>query len=283
MRRAVPIAVALAMAALPGCGGGRDARTATPPADPPPAATVPQDELQAQADEEAQGAAANAQANQDTDTTTPTTTTAPETTTTTKTPPARTSPLRPAIVTRFIPFPQQRKDEMAAYSQRHYGDASDRLRNPKVIVQHITVNTSLEATYNTFAPDRPDAELGELPGTCAHFVVDRDGTIVQLVPLSLRCRHTVGLNWTAIGVEHVGLSTADVLRNDRQMQASLELSTWLRCRYDIALRDVIGHNESRESPYHRENVARLRTQTHADWTRAEMDLYRRKLRARPCA
>ena len=32
-----------------------------------------------------------------------------------------------------------------------------------------------------FAADVPDAELHELPGTCAHFVVDRDGTIYQLV------------------------------------------------------------------------------------------------------
>ena len=46
-----------------------------------------------------------------------------------------------------------------------------------------------------------------------------------------------------------------------------------------ALRNVIGHNESLSSPYHRERVARLRTQTHGDWVRADMRVFRRRLRA----
>ena len=43
--------------------------------------------------------------------------------------------------------------------------------------------------------------------TCAHFIIDRDGTIYQLVRLNLMCRHTVGLNWAAIGIEHVASPT----------------------------------------------------------------------------
>jgi hypothetical protein len=39
---------------------------------------------------------------------------------------------------------------------------------------------------------------------------------------------------------------------------------------------VIGHNESLSSPYHHEDVAAMRRQTHSDWTRAEM----RPVRAR---
>ena len=46
---------------------------------------------------------------------------------------------------------------------------------------------------------------------------------------------------------------------------------------------MIGHNENRSSPYHRERVARLRTQTHADFPRAVMDGYRRRLGALPGA
>ena len=196
----------------------------------------------------------------------------------------RAEPRRPTIVARFIPFPQRRKDEMAAYSKRHYGTASYSLVAPKVIVEHVTQNGSIAATYNTFAPDVADPELHELPGTCAHFVVGRDGTIVQLVSLRLRCRHTVGLNWTAFGIEHVGFSDAEIFGNRRQLQASLRLTAWLRCRHGIAVRNVIGHNESLGSPYHREDVARLRTQTHGDWTKAHMGVYRAKLRKRlPCA
>jgi N-acetylmuramoyl-L-alanine amidase len=198
--------------------------------------------------------------------------------------PVDTAPAaRPAIVSRPIPYGAKRRREMAAYSARHYGKRIARLRRPHVIVQHYTANDSFSATWNTFAADTPDIELGELPGVCAHFVIDSDGTIYQLAPLRLRCRHTVGLNYTAIGVEHVGRSDAAVLDRPKVLTASLALSRWLRCRYSIRVRDVIGHSESLSSPYHREKVARLRTQTHGDMSHAAMQRYRKKLRALECA
>jgi N-acetylmuramoyl-L-alanine amidase len=188
----------------------------------------------------------------------------------------------PAIHQWRIPFPQQRKNEMRAYARRHYGINSYALTRPKVIVEHIAVAASAAATRATFAPDRPDPELHELPGTCSHFVVDRDGTIDQLVSLKLMCRHTVGLNYTAIGIEHAGFKDGDLLGNSRQLAASLRLTAWLKCRYGIRLANVIGHNESLSSPYHRERVARLRTQTHGDMQHASMQVYRRRLRALSC-
>ena len=51
----------------------------------------------------------------------------------------------------------------------------------------------------------------------------------------------------------------------------------LQGRYAIATRNVIGHNENRESPYHRERVARLRRQTHGDFPKPAMERYRRLL------
>jgi beta-N-acetylhexosaminidase len=197
--------------------------------------------------------------------------------------PADTAPApRPAIVSRPIPYGPQRRREMAAYSRRHYGKRTARLTNPHVIVEHYTANDSFPATWNTFAADVPDVELHELPGVCAHFVIDADGTIFELVPLRLRCRHTVGLNWTAIGVEHVGRSDAAVMDRPKVLAASLALSRWLRCRYSIRVRDVIGHSESLSSPYHKERVARLRTQTHGDMSHATMQRYRKRLRALSC-
>ncbi len=190
--------------------------------------------------------------------------------------------LRPPIVQRPIPFGARRRAETVAYARRHYGRATFRLRDPRVIVEHLTVNDSIDATYNTFAPDVPDVELHELPGVCSHFVVGRDGTIVQFVPLSVICRHTVGLNWTAIGSEHVGRRDGDVLGDRRQLAASLALTRWLRCRFGVAIGDVIGHSESLSSPYHRERVARLRRQTHGDWLAASMRRYRARLSALPC-
>src|SRR3954469_10976878 len=177
-----------------------------------------------------------------------------------------------------IPFPAARKHEMRLYARRHYGIDSFRLRDPKVIVEHVTVSSTYSSAFNTFAADVPDIELHELPGLCSHFIVDRRGTVHQLVPLGLMCRHTVGLNWTAIGIEHVGTSDAQVMGDARQRRASVRLTCWLRGRFHIKLRDVIGHNESLSSPYHRERVARLRTQTHGDMRRATMKGYRAALR-----
>ena len=167
------------------------------------------------------------------------------------------APAPPPIVRQYIPYPAKRKHEMAAYSARHYGERTWRLRRPRVIVEHVAVAGSARAVHDAFAPDRPDPELHELPNVCAHFVVSSRGRIFRLVNLRTRCRHTVGLNWTAIGIEHTGYRDGDVLGNRRQLRASLRLTRYLRCHYGIGVRNVIGHAESLSSPYHHELVPSL--------------------------
>lgn len=184
---------------------------------------------------------------------------------------------KPAVTWKPIPFPASRKAEMAAYARRHYGIDTWQLRRPRVIVEHYTASTSFSSAFWTFVSDAPDGELHEKPGICAHFVIDRDGTIYQLVSLRIMCRHTVGLNYTAIGIEHVGTSDRGVLDNRRQMRASLALTAWLMGRFGISLGDVIGHNESLTSPFHRERYPGWRCQTHGDFPRAAMDEYRGRL------
>ena len=195
----------------------------------------------------------------------------------TSTSPAATAPHRPPIVWKPVPFGATRIAETVAYEQRHYGLRRSTLVGPHVIVEHYTGNESFAGTWATFASDAPDPELGEEPGTCAQFVIDRDGTIYQLVRLPLVCRHTVGLNWTAIGIEHVGTSDQEILRDSRQLSASLALTLWLSHRYRITRNNVIGHNESLRSPYHRERYPRWRCQTHGDWTHQDMQVYRATL------
>jgi N-acetylmuramoyl-L-alanine amidase len=187
----------------------------------------------------------------------------------------------PRVVVTPIPFGAQRRRQMRAYAQRHYGIDDYRLRRPRVIVQHYTTSNSFSSAFNTFAANQPDVELGELPGVCAHYLIDRDGTVHRLVPTRIMCRHTVGLNWTAIGIEHVGTSETQILGNRRQRTASLRLTRMLQGRYRIATRNVIGHAESLSSPYHRERVARLRGQTHGDFPSAVMRSYRRALERLP--
>jgi beta-N-acetylhexosaminidase len=188
------------------------------------------------------------------------------------------APPPPPIKVTPIPYGAKRKREMAAYSERHYGHRAWRLRHPRVIVEHMAQAGSVAAVRNAFAPDVPDPELHELPNVCSHFVVSGSGRIYRLVNLRTRCRHTVGLNWTAIGIEHVGYGDGDVLGDRRALRASLHLTQWLRCRFGIRVRDVIGHAESLSSPYHHELVPSLRRQTHGDWRHASMQAYRHRLR-----
>lgn len=185
---------------------------------------------------------------------------------------------KPPINKRLIPFGKQRKREMSRYSRRHYGKAGYRLRKPKQIVEHYAVASTLGQIFRTFRPDHPDQELGELPNTCAHFAVDSKGRIQQFVSLKLRCRHVVGLNDVTVGIEHTGYSDSEVLSDKDQMHSSLKLTKWLRCRYDIKVRNVIGHNESLSSPFHHERVKRLKHQTHGDFEHSSMQKYRKRLR-----
>jgi N-acetyl-anhydromuramyl-L-alanine amidase AmpD len=188
---------------------------------------------------------------------------------------------RPAITRRFVPISAQRRRDTAAYARRHYGISTTTV-DPRAVVIHFTANGSVEETWNTFAPNVADPELHERPGTCTQFVIARNGRIVQLTPVTFLCRHTVGLNWAAIGIEHVGFSDAEVLGNAAQTKASIRLVRWLRCTYDIQVRDVIGHAESLGSRFHRERVPALRRQTHGDFARPAMQRYRALVREAGC-
>jgi hypothetical protein len=188
----------------------------------------------------------------------------------------------PRIVQSPIPFPQARKDQMRAYALEHYGIDSYRLVDPHLVIWHYTETTSYQNVWNTFADDVPDGEFHVLPQDCAHFVIDTDGTIHQLVALDIMCRQVVGLNYTAIGIENVGESDQQVMGDARQYASALALTRYLRCRFQIPVSGVIGHNESLQSPYYRERVAAFRGQTHADFNRADMTVVRRAVAKLPC-
>jgi hypothetical protein len=78
------------------------------------------------------------------------------------------------------------------------------------------------------------------------------------------------------------MSDQEILHRPRKLAASIALTRWLRCRYGVALKSVIGHNESLSSPYHRELVPSFQHQTHSDWNHHDMQRYRALLSARPC-
>ena len=184
--------------------------------------------------------------------------------------------LRPAIQQKLIPFPDLRKDQMAAYSKRHSGKRGWRLDEPAVIVQHVTGGSSFEDAWKTFAAN--ERHLGEKPGVCVQFLIDTDGTIYQVADLGARCRHAIGLDDVAIGVEHVGRTAKSVLRNAAMMRSSLQLSLWLMASKRIEVRNVIGHAESLSSPYHHERYRDWACLTGDDFGHRHMRTYRGLLR-----
>jgi N-acetyl-anhydromuramyl-L-alanine amidase AmpD len=152
---------------------------------------------------------------------------------------------------------------------------------PEVVVLHYTCSSTYPGVHALFDSDTPN--LNELPGVVAHFVVDKDGTIYQQLPLDKRGRHTVGLNHVAIGIEVVqeaGSGDADacgeIMSRKKQIRALVDLMRWLMYRYDIPLMNVVGHGTANASPYFKDLQGW--SNSHVDWSSAQIKKFRELLR-----
>lgn len=196
--------------------------------------------------------------------------------------PGRAAP-KPELKRDHISYGDKRRHQMARYSRRHYGHASWRLRDPDAIVLHFTAAGGYRAAWNTFNSNAPNR--GERPGVCAHYVIKKSGTIAELVPPRIRCRHTIGLNHRSIGIEMVqevgrGAHWADrqILKRKRQRNAAVRLVRWLQGRYGIRTGDVIGHAMANSSRYFKD--LRGWRNDHSDWLRRDVRSFRKLLRRR---
>jgi len=73
----------------------------------------------------------------------------------------------------------------------------------------------------------------------SQFLIDRDGTIFRLLPDRTFARHTIGLNYLAIGIEKRWCADAPLTK--AQLKANEELIRYLKRKYPIDY--VIGHHE----------------------------------------
>lgn len=187
---------------------------------------------------------------------------------------------RPPMKRDYISYDDERKHQMGRYSKRHYGVWRWKLTSPDVLVLHFTGGSSYSSARNHFASNTPNR--GELPGVCAQFIVDKDGTIYKVVRTSIRCRHAIGLNYTSIGIEMVqetgrGARWADrqILQRRPQIRAALKLVRFLSAKYSIRMRNVIGHAMVNESPYFKD-LQGWRSD-HTDWLKPDVREFRRRL------
>ena len=154
----------------------------------------------------------------------------------------------PVILDKPIVFDEERLRLTREYLQEHYGIATDTPSIvPQMIVVHWTAYPTLKRSYEAFyAPtlssDRPNIRQASQLNVSVPYLIDRDGTIYQLMPDTLMARHVIGLNHCAIGIENVGDGRAHPLTS-AQLEANEQLIRYLFKRHPIEY--VIGHHEYR--------------------------------------
>jgi beta-N-acetylhexosaminidase len=149
-----------------------------------------------------------------------------------------------------IEFGDLRVQLTKEYIKSHYNLEVENIKIvPKMIIIHHTAIDDFETSLSRFKSqtlpsDRPDIHKGGAVNVSAHFMVERDGTIHQLMPLDIMARHVIGLNYNSIGIENVGgQNSKDNLTNE-QLRANVELLAELKRKFPT-IEYVIGHYEYR--------------------------------------
>ena len=153
-------------------------------------------------------------------------------------------------------FNDERLRLTAGYCLAHYGSESTELGEPQLIVVHYTAFATRDESLRFFAPprldkvSRRDITGGGAVNVSAHYLIDRDGSALQLAPDNVVCRHTIGFNRTAIGIENVGRNAAEL--TEAQASATADLISRLVARHP-SIAYLIGHHEYRKSdlPHYR--------------------------------
>lgn len=152
------------------------------------------------------------------------------------------------IIDKPIDFGVNRIEGTKQYIKTHYGlDVKDINIKPRIIVLHWTAIPTMQKSYDFLKPEtlgnRPDISSGGNVNVSSHFLVDRDGTIYRLMPDNYMARHTIGLNYSAIGIENVGgqNNKKDDL-TDAQVEANVYLVRYLKNKYP-QIEILMGHHE----------------------------------------
>ncbi|WP_434580542.1 N-acetylmuramoyl-L-alanine amidase [Sulfurimonas sp. NW15] len=174
-----------------------------------------------------------------------------------------------SLVQKPVIFEKERKALTRAYIQKHYGLTVKNIKiKPKIIVLHWTAVMDLNKSFARLYPqkllsDRADIANASALNVSAHYLVDRDGTIYQLMPDDVMARHVIGLNYTSIGIENVG-GEANKKEDltPAQVRANIALVKYLKQKYP-EITYLIGHYEytkMQKNPLWLERDAHYRTQ-----------------------
>ena len=157
---------------------------------------------------------------------------------------------KPPVVDRPISFSSKRLKATAEYIRKHYeAENPSGTIAPRMVVLHWTGSDSLDSDFKTFDKETLAGSRPELSGAgdvnvSAHFLVDKDGSILRLMPEDRMARHVIGLNLVAVGIENVGGTGDRPTLTEAQAEANAWLVRMLKDRFpDIEY--LIGHHEYR--------------------------------------
>lgn len=149
------------------------------------------------------------------------------------------------IVNKPINYSEERIRLSLEYLKEHHG-LSQKTPTivPKIIVMHYTAGGTVESNFKYFNNTHLESARNTLKkqstlNVSSQYIVDRDGTIYQLMEPNIFARHTIGLNYCAIGVENIGSKTQPL--TEKQVAANAQLVRYLTKKYKIEY--LIGHSE----------------------------------------
>ena len=149
------------------------------------------------------------------------------------------------IINKPINYSKERISLSLDYLKEHHGLVQETPTIiPKMIVLHYTAGGNVESNFRYFNKTNLESGRGALKkqstlNVSSHFIVDRDGTIYQIMEPNQFARHTIGLNYCAIGIENIGSKKEPLTQ--KQVIANAELIRHLKKKYDIEY--LIGHSE----------------------------------------
>lgn len=135
----------------------------------------------------------------------------------------------------------QVKNDTLIVSDEWIGTTNFSIRRPNFVVIHHTAQDSLEQTIRTFTLTRTQVS--------SHYVVGRDGTIVQMLNDYLRSWHAgngswgnnTDLNSTSIGIELDNNGSEPFTKP--QIESLMLLCKRLKEKYTIPAANFIGHSD----------------------------------------
>ncbi len=131
------------------------------------------------------------------------------------------------------------------YCREHYGIDSYELKAPKMIVIHYTEIPDLNESIKYFSRDMISADEpydyrhGRV-NVGIHFMIDLNGDIHSFYPAGIIARHTIGYNYTSIGIENIALNESSL--TEKQLESNAELIQYLAKKYPT-IEYLIGHLE----------------------------------------